>query len=125
MWMTFLLNIMYKLSETSPYFCERYDATGHASLSALQKCTAALRQLAYGMTIHTIDEYLKLGKTTALECLEYYYLDIIEYFGDGFLCHAIVIDTQHLLAKAEEHEFFGILGTIDCMYWQWYNCPIG
>jgi hypothetical protein len=46
---TLFLRIMHKLSETSPYFCERYDATGRASLTALQKCIAALRQLAYGM----------------------------------------------------------------------------
>jgi hypothetical protein len=57
---------MHKLSETSPYFCKRYDATGRASLTVLQKYTAALRQLAYDMTADTIDEYLKLGKTTVL-----------------------------------------------------------
>jgi hypothetical protein len=75
--MTLFLIIMHKLSEISPYFCKRYDATGRAGLTALQKCTTALRQLAYGMATDTIDEYLKLGKTTALECLEYYYSGII------------------------------------------------
>jgi hypothetical protein len=70
-----------------------YDATGRAGLTALQKCTAALRQLVYGMTIDTVDEYLKLGKTTALECLEYYCSCIIECFGDEFLHHPIVVDT--------------------------------
>jgi hypothetical protein len=64
--MTFFLSIMHKLSETSPYFCEIYDATSRAGLTVLQKCTAALRQLAYDMIAYTIDEYLKLGKTTAL-----------------------------------------------------------
>jgi hypothetical protein len=63
-------------------------------LTALQKCTAALRQLAYGMTADTIDEYLKLEKTTALECLEYYCMDIIECFGDRFLRRPTVVDTQ-------------------------------
>jgi hypothetical protein len=42
---------MHKLSETSPYFSERYDATGHVGLTALQKCTAALLQLGYDMVI--------------------------------------------------------------------------
>jgi hypothetical protein len=93
MWMTLFLSIMHKLNETSPYFCERYDATGHVVLTALQKCTAALRLLAYVMAADTIDEYLKLGKTTVLKCLEYYCLDIIEYFGDEFLRHPIAADT--------------------------------
>jgi hypothetical protein len=90
MWMTLFLSIMHKLSETSLYFCKRYDATGHAGLTTLQKCTTALRQLAYDMAADTIDEYLKLGKITALECLEYYCLGIIECFGDEFLCRPTV-----------------------------------
>jgi hypothetical protein len=108
MWMTLLLSIMHKLSETSLYFCERYDATGRASLTALQKCTATLRQLAYGMAAYTIDEYLKLEKTIALECIEYYCSDIIECFGNEFLHRLTVADTQRLLAKTEEREFIGI-----------------
>jgi hypothetical protein len=90
---TLFLTIMHKLSETSPYFCERYDATGHAGLTALQKCTTALHQLAYGMAADTIDKYLKLGKTTALECVEYYYSDIIACFGDEFLHRPTIADT--------------------------------
>jgi hypothetical protein len=84
MWRTLFLNIMHKLNETSPYFCERCDAIGRAGLTTLQKCTAALRQLAYGMAADTMHKYLKLGKTTAIECLEYYCSDIIECFGDEF-----------------------------------------
>jgi hypothetical protein len=122
---TLFLSIMYKLSETSPYFSWMYDATVRAGLTALQKCTAALRQLAYGMAADTIDEYLKLEKSTALECLEYYCSGIIECFGDEILRHATVADTQRLLAKAEECGFPDMLGSIDCMHWQWHNCPVG
>jgi hypothetical protein len=45
MWMTLFLSIMHKLSKISPYFSERYDATGRAGLTALQKCITAVRQL--------------------------------------------------------------------------------
>jgi hypothetical protein len=81
MWMTLFLSIMHKLSETSPYFYERYDATDHAGLTALQKCTAAIHRLTYDMTVDTIDKYLKLEKTIVLECLKYYCPCIIECFG--------------------------------------------
>jgi hypothetical protein len=37
------------------------------------------------MVADAIDEYLKLGKSTALECLEYYCSSIIECFEDEFL----------------------------------------
>jgi hypothetical protein len=67
------------------------------------------------MTADMIDEYLKLGKTTVLESLEYYCVGIIECFGVEFLRRPTIIDTQHLLTKAEERCFPGMLGSIDCM----------
>jgi hypothetical protein len=65
---TLFLSIIHKLSETSSYFTEMHNATDHISLTQLQKCTAALSQLAYDMGTDTINEYLKLGKTKVLEC---------------------------------------------------------
>jgi hypothetical protein len=53
------------------------------------------------MTSDKIDAYLKLGKSTVLECIEYYFSCIIEYFGTEFLYRSTVADTQCLLAKAE------------------------
>jgi hypothetical protein len=118
MWRTLFLSIMHKLNETSSYeyFIERHDTTSRIGLTTLQKCTAVVRQLAYGMVVDTIDEYLKLGKTTALECLEYYCADIIECFGAEFLRRHTVIDTQRLLAKADECGFLGMLWSIYCMH---------
>jgi hypothetical protein len=65
------------------------------------------------MTANTIDDYLKLGKTTVLECLEYYCLCIIECFENEFLRRAAIADIQRLLVKAEERKFSDILGIID------------
>jgi hypothetical protein len=68
------------------------------------------------MAVDMIEGYLKLEKSITLECLEYYCSDIIEYFGNEFLRRPTVAHTHHLLAKAEECEFFGMLGSIDYMY---------
>jgi hypothetical protein len=75
-----------------------------------------VRQLAYDMIADMIDEYLKLGESTILECLEYYCADIIECFRAKLLRHPTVVDTQRLLAKVKERGFPGMLGSIDCMY---------
>jgi hypothetical protein len=125
MWRTSFLSIMHKLSKTSLYFSERYDATDRVDLNALQKCSAIMRQLVYGMATDTIDEYLELRKSTALECLEYYCPGIIECFEAEFLRRPTVADTQHLLVKAEEREFPGMLWSIDCMHYQCHNCLVG
>jgi hypothetical protein len=68
------------------------------------------------MTANTIDEYLKLGKITALEFLEYYFSGIVECFGDEYLRHPTVVDTQYLLPNVEECGFPGMLWSIDCMH---------
>jgi hypothetical protein len=46
------------------------------------------------MAADTINEYLKLGKTTGLECLEYYCSGIIECFRDELLRRPTVADTH-------------------------------
>jgi hypothetical protein len=71
----------------------------------------------FHMAANTIDEYMKLGKTTVLKSLEYYCSGIIECFGDEFLRRTTVADTQRLLAKSEERGFHSMLGSIDYMHW--------
>ncbi|KAK1930583.1 hypothetical protein P3T76_013905 [Phytophthora citrophthora] len=38
-------------------------------LSALQKCTAAIRQLAYGMPADAMDEYIRIAENTTTKRL--------------------------------------------------------
>jgi hypothetical protein len=115
-WRTLFLSILHKLSETSLYFSERYDTTDHIGLTALQKFTTDMHQLAYDMATDMIDEYLKLEKSITLECLEYYCADINECFEAEFLCCPTVANTQRLLAKVEERIFLDMLGSIDYMH---------
>ncbi|XP_013624960.1 uncharacterized protein LOC125583368 [Brassica napus] len=72
------LRIVHGLSENIPFFQQRRDATGRFGLSALQKCTAAICMLAYGSAADTVDEYLRLGETTALSCLHNFTDGIIQ-----------------------------------------------
>ncbi len=87
------LSIVDKLGEHSPYFTARFDGLGRSGLSPLQKCTAAVHQLAYGMAADSVDEYLKLGKSTALECLEKFCEGIIACYGAEFCRRPTVADT--------------------------------
>uniref|UniRef100_J3LR19 DAD domain-containing protein n=1 Tax=Oryza brachyantha TaxID=4533 RepID=J3LR19_ORYBR len=79
------LRIVSALSEWSPYFTNRVDATGRAGHSPLQKCTAAIRMLAYGTPADQLDEVLKIGPSTSLECLGKFAKGVIEIFGDEYL----------------------------------------
>uniref|UniRef100_A0A0D3BTH4 DDE Tnp4 domain-containing protein n=1 Tax=Brassica oleracea var. oleracea TaxID=109376 RepID=A0A0D3BTH4_BRAOL len=99
---TLFLRIVDRLSSEVPYFQQRRNAHGRYGLSALQKCTAA---------------------TTARLCLENFTNGIIQLFGDEYLRIPNEDDLQRLLDVGEVRGFPGMIGSIDCMHWEWKNCP--
>uniref|UniRef100_A0A0D3AMY6 Nuclease HARBI1 n=1 Tax=Brassica oleracea var. oleracea TaxID=109376 RepID=A0A0D3AMY6_BRAOL len=112
-----------RLAAEIPYFQQRRDATGRFGHSPLQKATAAIRMTAYGCPADAVDEYLRLGETTALLCLEHFVQGIINLFGDEYLRRPTPEDLQRLLDIGEIRGFPGMIGSIDCMHWEWKNCP--
>jgi hypothetical protein len=56
--------------EFNSYFVQSSNVVGQLGLSSLQKCTAAMRMLAYGIVLDAIDEYCSLGESTALELMK-------------------------------------------------------
>ena len=112
------MRIVHRLSEDVPLFRQRRDATGRYGLAPLQKCTAAIRLLAYGYAADTVDEYLRLGESTAISCLENFTEGIIQLFGDEYLRRPTPEDLQRLLDIGEKRGFPGMVGSIDCMHWE-------
>ena len=117
------LRIVHGLSEWVPFFQQRRDATGRFGLSPLQICTAAIRMLAYGSAADAVDEYLRLGESTALSCLHNFTDGIIQLFGEEYLRGPTPEDLQRLLDIGEKRGFPGMVGSIDCMHWEWKNFP--
>uniref|UniRef100_A0A0D3E334 Uncharacterized protein n=1 Tax=Brassica oleracea var. oleracea TaxID=109376 RepID=A0A0D3E334_BRAOL len=50
------LRIVHQLSNEVDFFRQKKDCLGRLSLSPLQKCTAAIRLLAYGGAADTVDD---------------------------------------------------------------------
>ncbi|WZY74827.1 protein ALP1-like isoform X1 [Brassica rapa] len=117
------LYIVHRLSTEVEYFKPKEDATGRSGLSPLQKCTAAIRQLAYGGGADPVDEYIRLAETTSRKCLHEFTAGIIHLFADEYLRRPTVEDLRRLLHEGEERGFPGMIGSIDCMHWEWKNCP--
>ncbi|XP_047961550.1 uncharacterized protein LOC125206322 [Salvia hispanica] len=118
------LRIVNALSARYPEFRLQRDAAGKPGLSPLQKCTVAIRQLAYGGSADMFDEYLQCGETTGNECLKNFCQGVREIFGEHYLRSPDAADCQFLLDwHWRTHGFPGMLGSIDCMHWQWKNCP--
>ncbi|XP_019091890.1 PREDICTED: uncharacterized protein LOC104780121 isoform X1 [Camelina sativa] len=117
------MRIVQRLSTEIEYFRQTQDATGRAGLSPIQKCTAAIRQLAYGTSSDSIDEYVRIGASTARKCLHEFTAGIIQVFGDEYLRRPTQEDLHRLLYQNEQRGFPGMIGSIDCMHWGWKNCP--
>ena len=79
--------------------------------------------LAYGSRLDAVDEYLRLGAITARLCVENFVEAIINFFGDEYLRRPTPADLQRLLHIGELRGFPGMIGSIDCMHWEWKNCP--
>ncbi|XP_024012910.1 uncharacterized protein LOC112087132 [Eutrema salsugineum] len=117
------MKIIDRLNNEVRYFRQKKDAPGRPCLFGLQKCTSAIRLLAYGTAADSVDEYLRIGATTARNCLENFVDAIINLFGDEYLRRPTPEDLQRLLDYGEYREFPGMVGSIDCMHWEWKNCP--
>ena len=111
------LHIMEALSNHDDYFQQKVDATGRMSLSPLRKCTTTIRMLAYGSPADAIDEYVRIGQTTTIECLQRFVKGVIEIYGENYLRRPNSDDIQRLLQMGEAHSFPGMIGSIDCMHW--------
>ncbi|XP_076914575.1 uncharacterized protein LOC143573635 [Bidens hawaiensis] len=63
------LRIVGDLESVYAFFQQRADARGKPGYSTMKKCTAAIRQLAYGTASDAMEEYLQMSVTVAREAL--------------------------------------------------------
>ena len=91
------------------------------SFNVIMKCTSAIRQLAYDTD--AFDEYLQMGVRTSRDCLDNFTKCIIQLYMPEFLRKPDFNDIQKLYtAHNTVHGFPEMLGSIDCMHWEWTNC---
>jgi hypothetical protein len=81
---------------------------------------AAFQMIANGVVADATEECVRVGERTALECLGKFVVALVEVFGPRLPNEH---DTIKLLAIVESRWFLGMLGFINCMYWDWKNCP--
>ncbi|XP_057789832.1 uncharacterized protein LOC131006678 [Salvia miltiorrhiza] len=120
---TLFLRIVEAAYANDEFFQQRRDATGRLGLSALQKCTAAMRVLAYGTSSDVVDEYLRMSSSATREALVHFVEGVISCFGDTYLRRPNEQDLTRLLYVGEQRGFPGMIGSIDCMHWEWKNYP--
>ncbi|XP_065860788.1 uncharacterized protein [Euphorbia lathyris] len=93
------------------YFQQRTDAVGRVGLSSIQKVTAAMRILAYGIPADAADEYCKIAESTAIESFKKFCRSVVEIFSEKYLRSPNANDIARLLHIGKSSGFPGMLGT--------------
>ena len=120
---TLFLRILFMVENYDPYFVQTKNAVGIMGLSSLQKMTAAIRMLAYGVATDAVDDYVRIGESTTIESLKRFVRAVVAIFSNEYLRSPNNDDIARLLAMGTNRGFPGMLGSIDCMHWKWKNCP--
>ena len=106
-----------------PEFREKTDATGLLGPSVLQRLTAVIKILAYGIPFDGVKEYTGVSKIIAMKCT-YAFCD---WLAAKYLDTHLGVWTPEAMDKELEMNakrgFSGMLGSIDCTQWVWKNCP--
>jgi len=110
------LRIVGDFSSSDNYFTQRVDASNREGISPLAKCTTTMRMLAYGVAADAVDEYIKIGSTTTLECLRRLCKGIIRLYEQVYLRAPPQDDLQRILHVNEMRGFPRMIGSIDCMH---------
>jgi hypothetical protein len=99
--------IMEEVTAKNNYFKQKCKVVGQIGFSALHKCVVAMKMLAYGGSTNSLDDHLKIGESTVLETMKE------------------IDEIEHILQHNKARGFSGMIGSIDCMHWEWYTCPTG
>lgn len=84
---------------------------------------AVLRVFAYALPADALDEMFGISETVVYDSIEHFVDAIDQLFGHDYLRHPDVDDVSRLLETNAGRGFIGMLFSIDCMHWEWKNCP--
>ncbi|KAI5316810.1 hypothetical protein L3X38_036517 [Prunus dulcis] len=115
--------VMHDICNYDEYFVQKKICVGNFGLLPEQKFTAVIRMLAYRSSADQVDEIAQMGKSTILESLVRFCDAVETLYTRDYLRGPTLRDLQWLLKKVESRRFSGMIGSIDCMHWQWKNCP--
>ncbi|CAI9282155.1 unnamed protein product [Lactuca saligna] len=100
------------------------DARGKKGFSPIQKCTASIRQLAYGMGADKWNEYFRMLERTVRDSVYKFGKAICLVYRQRYLRKPTINDIHQLYTVHEgKHGFLRMLGSIDCMHWSLSYAP--
>jgi hypothetical protein len=112
------LNIVYVVRSFDNNFICKKDYTGMVGFSSLQKCSSALRMLAYGALDDAHDDYIRMAESTAMKCMYRFCRTVVSVFGPDYMRIAHEEYTVWIPAQNKARGFPRMLCSIDCIHWK-------
>lgn len=100
-----LLHIVEGVGAQDDYFKLTRDCSSQLSFCAKQKCTAALRMLAFGTAVDAVGEMVWMRANTCLKTTVKFTHIVVQVFGAEYLRELNVQDIEKLLAIVEARVF--------------------
>jgi hypothetical protein len=97
--------ILHGVRAYDEYFDAKLDATGKIGFSSYQKCSVAIRQIAYGVRGDLVDEYLRMSEFTCIAAMDRFCTVVTAVFGEVYLREPTTEDTARLLSINEKRGF--------------------
>lgn len=104
------------------FFVRITDALGRLSVHPLQRVTAALRMMAYGISSDAIDEYRRPSGSSAMNSLKEFTKAVVEECGPEYLRSPTEKDLQRLLRPNTARRFPKMVASIDYQHYEWKAC---
>ncbi|XP_062119105.1 uncharacterized protein LOC133832832 [Humulus lupulus] len=98
-----------------------HSVEGAFTILEVHRCYA---NVGIGAPADYVDEYVRICETTTIECLVNFVRGVNDIFGIEYLRRPSAGDIRRLLQMGEVCGFPHMLGSIDCMHWEWKNCPV-
>jgi hypothetical protein len=84
--------------------------------SSLQKCTTALRMLAYGPPGDSHDDYIRMAEFAAMEFMSRFYRAVVSVFGSDYLRTPMKKTLLAFWPRMQSADFLGCLvASIACI----------
>ncbi|XP_071704947.1 uncharacterized protein [Rutidosis leptorrhynchoides] len=81
--------------------------------------------MAYGTTPDLFNKYIKIGEKMTTLCLDNFCKCVFHLFVREYLRKPTAEDIARLYNfHAQKYGLPGMFGSIDCMHWEWKNCPV-
>lgn len=105
------------------WWAQRPNATGRPQAHPLQKLVAAFRIFAYGESFDSVDEYVRLSKSTVHEATNRLVAFILRTYQPFYLRAPTHEDLKRIMTRNAARGLPGCMGSLDCSHWAWTNCP--